>query len=234
MVLNEMTATVARVFPSIGNLRYPAVRCSATRGKGRHGRRTPSRYPHGSRFAPLGPAVACRRAGQPNARAGDPPRRSAIFANDLGRTGERPTHPKLLDWLAAELPRRNWTVSAFSSGQALGPAAARRDLAGIHQRPNHPARLAARECVRPAITSTCQQQWPVSNRSRFHRRSVYLFARRNLRYPRVVQPEILLAHEGIHHRAAADFVGHFSVDRAVALSPTRPVRPIIPAAAKRT
>ena len=31
-------------------------------------------------------------------------------ANDLGHTGARPVHQRLLDWLAMELPRRNWSV----------------------------------------------------------------------------------------------------------------------------
>ncbi|MBL9181957.1 MAG: DUF1553 domain-containing protein [Verrucomicrobiaceae bacterium] len=29
---------------------------------------------------------------------------------DLGHQGEAPTHPELLDWLAAELPRQNWSL----------------------------------------------------------------------------------------------------------------------------
>jgi len=34
--------------------------------------------------------------------------------NDLGRQGEAPTHPELLDWLATELPKRAWSVKAMS------------------------------------------------------------------------------------------------------------------------
>lgn len=34
-------------------------------------------------------------------------------ANDLGHTGARPVHQRLLDWLAMEFPRRNWSVKAM-------------------------------------------------------------------------------------------------------------------------
>jgi hypothetical protein len=33
--------------------------------------------------------------------------------NDLGLQGARPTHPELLDWLAAELPARGWSLKAM-------------------------------------------------------------------------------------------------------------------------
>jgi hypothetical protein len=33
--------------------------------------------------------------------------------SDFGFNGERPTHPELLDWLAAELPRRGWSLKAM-------------------------------------------------------------------------------------------------------------------------
>ncbi len=33
--------------------------------------------------------------------------------NDLGRTGEAPTHPQLLDWLATEFSRRGWSMKAM-------------------------------------------------------------------------------------------------------------------------
>ena len=33
--------------------------------------------------------------------------------NDFGRTGQEPTHPALLDWLATELPRQEWSLKAM-------------------------------------------------------------------------------------------------------------------------
>ncbi len=33
--------------------------------------------------------------------------------NDFGRTGQKPTHPALLDWLATELPHRKWSLKAM-------------------------------------------------------------------------------------------------------------------------
>lgn len=32
---------------------------------------------------------------------------------DFGFQGERPSHPELLDWLASELPQRNWSIKAM-------------------------------------------------------------------------------------------------------------------------
>ncbi len=34
-------------------------------------------------------------------------------ANNFGKMGERPTHPELLDWLATELVRQDWSVKAM-------------------------------------------------------------------------------------------------------------------------
>ncbi len=34
-------------------------------------------------------------------------------ANDFGVRGDRPTHPELLDWLAAEYPRRGWSLKSM-------------------------------------------------------------------------------------------------------------------------
>ena len=34
-------------------------------------------------------------------------------ANDYGRLGEKPSHPELLDWLAARFVRDGWSVKAM-------------------------------------------------------------------------------------------------------------------------
>ena len=146
----------------------------------------------------------------------------AATPSDLGRTGERPTHPELLDWLAAELPRRNWSLksmhrlllSSATYRQAsrseedtwekrldadpenrLYSRMNRRRLDGETLRDTllaisgQATQRAGGPGVRPPlpreITSTLlNNQWPVSKSVEdHHRRSVYLFARRNLRYP---------------------------------------------------
>lgn len=142
--------------------------------------------------------------------------------NDLGAQGEKPTHPKLLDWLAAELPRRDWSLKSMhrlivmsatyrqaSSGQGdawkskllvdprnrlysrmnrrrLGGEAARDAMLQIANRLN---RKSGGPGFRPPLpkevtVTLLKKQWPVTKDvSEHYRRSIYLFARRNLRYP---------------------------------------------------
>jgi len=142
--------------------------------------------------------------------------------NDIGRNGEKPSHPELLDWLAAELPRRGWSLKsmhrllltsatyrqvsrgegecwakrrAADPGNRLYSRMNRRRLDGESLRDTlltlsgRATQRAGGPGVRPPlpreITSTLlKNQWPVSrDEEDHHRRSVYLFARRNLRYP---------------------------------------------------
>ena len=146
----------------------------------------------------------------------------AATPSDLGRTGERPTHPALLDWLATELPRRNWSLKSMhrlllssatyrQASQGGGDTWEKRLAADpdnrLYSRMNRrrldgetlrdtllaisgqATQRAGGPGVRPPlpreITSTLlNNQWPVSKSVEdHHRRSVYLFARRNLRYP---------------------------------------------------
>ena len=142
--------------------------------------------------------------------------------NDIGRASEKPSHPELLDWLAAELPARDWSLKSMhrllltsATYQQVSRGAGKtwnRRLAAdpdnqFYSRMNR-RRLDGESLrdtllavggwatqrtggpgVRPPlpreITGTLlNNQWPVStNREDHHRRSVYLFARRNLRYP---------------------------------------------------
>ena len=142
--------------------------------------------------------------------------------NDIGRAGEKPSHPELLDWLAAELPARDWSLKSMHRllltsatyqqvSRGVGKTWASRLTADpdnrFYSRMNR-RRLDGESLrdtllvvggwetqrtggpgVRPPlpreITGTLlNNQWPVStNREDHHRRSVYLFARRNLRYP---------------------------------------------------
>jgi hypothetical protein len=77
--------------------------------------------------------------------------------NNFGVTGKRPTHPELLDWLAASFVEQGWSVKALHR-QILGSAAYRR--AALHPDPRavraldplgtgyavfHPRRLSAEE-----------------------------------------------------------------------------------------
>lgn len=142
--------------------------------------------------------------------------------NDFGRTGQPPSHPELLDWLATELPQRDWSLKAMhrlmvtsrtyrqasrgsgpdwsnrlavDPGNGLFSRAERRRLEGEAIRDSflQAAGLLNREMggpsVRPPlpkeITSTLlKNQWNVSPDEHDHyRRSIYIFVRRNLRYP---------------------------------------------------
>jgi len=146
----------------------------------------------------------------------------AATPSDLGRTGERPTHPALLDWLATELHQRDWSLKAMhrllltsatyrQASRGEGETWDRRLAADpdnrLYSRMNRhrldgetlrdtlltlseqTTQRAGGPGVRPTlpreITSTLlNNQWPVSKSVEdHHRRSVYLFSRRNLRYP---------------------------------------------------
>lgn len=142
--------------------------------------------------------------------------------NDFGTMGEPPTHPELLDWLATELPRRNWSLKAMHR-LLVTSAAWRQASTGsgapwdrkLAEDPDN--RLLSRmnrhrlsgEALRDAMlhisgrlnpkrggpgfrpplpeevtVTLLKGQWPVTeNRSEHYRRSIYLFARRNLRFP---------------------------------------------------
>ncbi len=142
--------------------------------------------------------------------------------NDLGHTGKPPSHPELLDWLATELPRQEWSLKAMhrllvtsrtyrqashGSGEAWSAALARdpkntllsrmsrRRLEGEAIRDSFLSAAgllnskAGGPSVRPPlpkeVTSTLlNKQWEVTGDASEHvRRSIYIFVRRNLRYP---------------------------------------------------
>lgn len=146
----------------------------------------------------------------------------AAQPNDLGRQGDAPTHPELLDWLATELPARHWSLKAMHklivmsatyrqsaqssvltaktehsalSTEHLFSFFPRRRLSGEELRDAMllvSGRLnlkAGGESVRlplPAEVSSQllkKQQKVTADPAEHDRRSIYTFARRNLRYP---------------------------------------------------
>jgi uncharacterized protein DUF1553/uncharacterized protein DUF1549 len=122
--------------------------------------------------------------------------------SDFGVMGAAPTHPKLLDWLARELRDGQWSMKRMHrlmvssatyrhlyahfprqrlSGEAIrdsmlaaaGLLSSERGGAGIM--PPLPGEL---------LGALLKGQWNASQREADHyKRSVYVFARRNLRYP---------------------------------------------------
>ncbi len=154
--------------------------------------------------------------------------------SNFGVMGDPPTHPQLLDWLATEFPRRDWSLKQMHRlivTSATYRQASRLDLSRVpksehvHVRANwkkliqkdpdnellgrmHRRRLegeAIRDAmlfaagilnekrggpgVRPPLpdellVTLLKNQWPVTKDTNEHRRrSIYLFVRRNLRYP---------------------------------------------------
>jgi hypothetical protein len=135
---------------------------------------------------------------------------------DFGSQGERPTHPELLDWLAAEFVEGGWSLKrlhrlivlsdAYRQGTAFNPAAAKADPQNnLLWRMNR--RRLDGEALRDAVLSVAGEMstkaggpsvfpelpaevkasagaWPVSaDPAERDRRSIYVFVKRNLRYP---------------------------------------------------
>ncbi|MHB1558697.1 MAG: DUF1549 and DUF1553 domain-containing protein [Isosphaeraceae bacterium] len=141
-------------------------------------------------------------------------------SSDFGRIGDEPSHPELLDWLAAELVARGWSLKAMhrlivtsasyrQSSRPRTSAALEADpdnrlLSGQNRRrldgeTIRDAMLAASGRINlalggpgvfpplpPELTKLSSKGaiWPVSPREADRcRRSLYVFVRRNLRYP---------------------------------------------------
>jgi hypothetical protein len=124
----------------------------------------------------------------------------AAIPGDLGHQGEAPTNPALLDWLAAELPRQNWSLKRMHKIIVMSKT--------YQQKTTTPTRLTG-EMLRDAmlsvsgqlnlktggpgvklllpkeITSTLikSQAEATKDVTEHTRRSIYTFARRNLRNP---------------------------------------------------
>lgn len=132
---------------------------------------------------------------------------------DFGRQGEAPSHPELLDWLATELVKNGWKLKplhrqmvlshAYQQSSTFDPKSARIDEGNkLLWRMNR--RRLEGETIRDAILTTSGQinfkmhgpsifpelpaelkqgGWTVSAEGERNRRSIYVYVKRNLRYP---------------------------------------------------
>lgn len=124
----------------------------------------------------------------------------AAIPGDLGHQGEAPSNPALLDWLAAELPRQNWSLKRLHKVIVMSQT--------YRQKMAQPIRLSG-EMLRDAMLSVSgqlnlktggpgvklplpkeisstlikSQSEATKDSSEHTRRSIYTFARRNLRNP---------------------------------------------------
>jgi hypothetical protein len=124
----------------------------------------------------------------------------AAVPGDLGHQGEAPTNPALLDWLAAELPRQNWSLKKLHKLIVMSPT---------YRQAKLPQRRLTGEMLRDAMLAVSGQlnlkaggpgvrlpipkevsdtllrdQYKVTPDVTEHtRRSIYIFARRNVRHP---------------------------------------------------
>jgi Protein of unknown function (DUF1549)/Protein of unknown function (DUF1553)/Planctomycete cytochrome C len=131
--------------------------------------------------------------------------------NDFGATGDRPTHPELLEWLACDLVDGKWKLKSLHHaimssqtymqaglGQHAGPTAARTD-AQVEVDPSNKLlryrslrRLDA-ESIRDSMLSVsglldATMFGPGSLDSHMRRRSIYFFIKRS----QLIQPMILM------------------------------------------
>lgn len=124
----------------------------------------------------------------------------AAMPGDLGHQGQPPANPALLDWLAAELPRQNWSLKRLHKLIVMSKTYQQKNAA--------PKRLTG-EMLRDAMLSVSgqlnlksggpgvklplpkeisstlikSQAEATKDTSEHTRRSIYIFARRNLRHP---------------------------------------------------
>jgi hypothetical protein len=124
----------------------------------------------------------------------------AAIPGDLGHQGEAPTNPALLDWLAAELPRQNWSLKRLHKIIVMSH---------YYQQANAPRKRLTGEMLRDAMLTVSgrlnpktggpgvklplpkeisdtllkKQHEVTPDVTEHDRRSIYTFARRNLRHP---------------------------------------------------
>ena len=152
--------------------------------------------------------------------------------SDFGSMGERPTHPQLLDWLAAEFVRQGWsmkamhrlmvTSSTYRQSSSYNEAAAKVDLQN-RLLWHFPRQRLEGEVIRdsglavagllntkmggpsvfPELPPGMESRggWKVNeDPAERNRRSVYIFVRRNTRYPMLESLDMPDTHESCGRR----------------------------------
>lgn len=153
--------------------------------------------------------------------------------SDFGRMGDTPTHPELLDWLAAEFVDRGWSLkamhrlimnsAAYQQSTAHREAAAKADPSNKLLWRFRPQRLDG-EVIRDSMLEVAgllnpevggpsahpplplgmpvpYGGWDVDERlSDQHRRSIYIFVKRNARYPMMEAFDMPDTHESCSRR----------------------------------
>ena len=135
----------------------------------------------------------------------------AGIPNDLGHQGEAPSHPELLDWLANELPHQKWSLKAMHKMVIMSATyrQSSQSIPGDTLYRQFPMRRLSGEELRDALLAVTgrinlkpggpgvklplptevsgtllkKQQGAASDPLELNRRSLYTFARRNLRHP---------------------------------------------------
>ena len=134
-------------------------------------------------------------------------------ASDFGVHGEKPTHPELLDWLAREFTENGWSIKKMHKVMLLSATYQQSSLSAdsadrenrLYTRMNRQRlegeiirdsllavsgrlsrKMGGRGVFPPILAEALKgtTAWPVSANPEDHtRRSLYIFARRNLRFP---------------------------------------------------
>jgi hypothetical protein len=206
----ELSNRGDEVRPGFPVILTPGQEALAARVNG-HGRRAALAAWVASKDNPLTARVLVNRVWQHHFGRG-----IVATASDFGVRGQRPTHPELLDWLAAEFVEGGWSIkrlhrllltsSAYRQSSEAGPDARAKDPDNrLFSRQNR-VRLEG-EAIRDSLLAVSGRlntrmggpgvfppvadaalrgthAWTTSPDPRDHvRRSVYIFARRNLRFP---------------------------------------------------
>ena len=206
-------------FPSVFGVPDPAVPEPAKDAR-TSGRRTVLANWIASPSNPLTARVMVNRVWQYHFGRGIVP-----TSNDFGKLGEPPTHPELLDWLAAEFADGGWTLkrlhkllmtsSVYQLASTADPANLKADPANALRWRFDMRRLTAEE-VRDSILAASgslnlkmygpsvypkipdevlaglsypnkKDHWPGSPPDEANRRSVYVFVKRSLQVPILIQ-----------------------------------------------
>jgi hypothetical protein len=152
--------------------------------------------------------------------------------SDFGIMGDRPTHPELLDWLAAEFVRSGWSLKhmhrlIMTSAVYQQSSDSREDAAAIDADNRllwaFPRQRLEGEVIRdsalavsgllntkfagpsvfpdlPDGMATPRGGWKLSEPDERNRRSIYIFVRRNTRYPMLEAYDMPDTHESCSRR----------------------------------